>query len=59
MSDRQVRQRGLRLRVERGSRRTGDGGRWRVVLGQGEAAAGQDVLLLQVLQLQDVHLTFN
>lgn len=36
---------------------TGDGGGGRVVLGQGEATAGQHVLLLQVLELQDVHLT--
>ena len=39
--------------------RTGDGGRGRVVLGEGETAAGQDVLFLQVLQFQDVHLAFD
>lgn len=39
--------------------RTGDGSRRRVVLGEGEAAARQDVLLLQVLEFQDVDLTFD
>lgn len=39
--------------------RTSDGGGWRVVLGEGESTAGQDVLLFQVFELQDVNLTFN
>lgn len=30
-----------------------------MVLGEGEAATGQDVLLLQVLEFQDVDLTFD
>lgn len=30
-----------------------------MVLGEGEAAAGQDVFLLQVLEFQDVDLTFD
>ncbi len=38
---------------------TSDGSRWRVVLGEGETAAGQDVLLLQVFEFQDVDLTFD
>lgn len=38
---------------------TSDGSGWRVVLGEGETAAGQDVLLFQVLEFQDVNLTFN
>lgn len=36
-----------------------DGCRWGVLLGQGEATAGQNVLFLQVLQLQDVYLTLH
>lgn len=38
---------------------TGDGSGRRVVLGEGETTAGQDVLLFQVFEFQDVNLTFN
>lgn len=38
---------------------TSDRGRWWVVLGEGETAAGQDVLFLQVSEFQDVDLTFD
>lgn len=36
---------------------TSDSSRWWVVLGKGETTTGQHVLLFQVLEFQDVHLT--
>lgn len=36
---------------------TSDSSRWWVVLGKGEATAGQYVLLFQVLEFQDINLT--
>ena len=41
------------------NRCTSDGCRGRVVLGEGETAAGQDVFFLQVPEFQDVDLTFD
>lgn len=41
------------------NRCTSDGRRRRVVLGEGETAAGQDVFFLQVPEFQDVDLTFD
>lgn len=38
-------------------RYTSDSSRWWVVLGKGEATAGQYVLLFQVLEFQDIDLT--